>query len=511
MTGSCTVRRWVNPPLIAFVASIVISLITVLIAPLPAPQFHDEFSYLLAGDTFARGRLTNPTHPLWEFFETFQVLAQPTYASKYPPGQGMFLAIGQVIAREPIVGVWLSTALACAAIAWMAQAALARRWSTLCGLLAATHPQVLDWNWSYWGGAVAMLGGALLLGATLRMRHRASWRDGVIAGIGIAILANSRPWEGALLTVLCLIWMVALSRKRKFVPVLSSLAIVLAINFAWMGYYNWRVTGRATTLPYSLYEKQYAPTRPLAWLSPPASQPVYRILAMREFYLNWELPNYQSQRSTGGFIQASLGKLWDFAKGFGRAPTLLLALIGLPSALRRWKWMRIGVVIIVVCMLNSLPVLTYFPHYSAPIVPLLLLLIATCGFAIPRARRAVLTIVLIGQSIALVNWIVDRARTDTTSWNYTRQAFIDQRTATNEKALVFVRVQPEFLKTHPYLVHVEYVYNSADIDGQAVVWARDLGPARNRELIDYYRAAGDQRELLLFDVGQAFVPYNESK
>jgi len=241
-----TFTRFARRRVLAFVAVGVLTLVgrvaLLPLIPIPEPGAHDEFSYLLAADTFASGRLTNPTHPMWMHFESMHILQQPTYASMYPIASSVMMALGKVVFGHPWWGVWLSVGIFCAALCWMLQGWLPPQWALLGGLIAVVRIGWFSfWMNSYMGGTLAGIGGVLVLGALPRIMRQRRARDAVIMGVGIILLANSRPNEGfftaagALLVLT--IWVVRsrLALRELLPKIVLPLGLVLWVMCLGMG------------------------------------------------------------------------------------------------------------------------------------------------------------------------------------------------------------------------------------------------------------------------------------
>jgi hypothetical protein len=481
-----------------------------LFVSMPEPAIADEFSYLLAADTFSGGRLTNPSHPMWIHFESFHIIQQPTYASKYPPAQGLILAAGQIISGHPIVGIWLSIALACAAICWMLQAWVPPKWALMGGLLAMLRFGILGlWSQSYWGGAMAALGGALLFGAMRRILRRQQIGNTFLMGMGIVILANSRPFEGLLvsLPVLVVIFIriagktgspLAVSLKRVVLP----LVLIFAAAGVGMCYYNWRVTGDPLLLPYRVHEATYGISPLFLWQSL-GQKPDYRHKTIEDFQTYWALTWYMSQRSLTGLIKVAERKietLWEFYLGF----CLMIPMLALPWLVKN-RWMRF---IFFTCSLLLIGLLTETftgAHYAAP---------ATClVFAVviqgirhlrlwqrrrrPAGRWLAILIPVFYAVLLIVRLSLGLDPLNPKGWNFQRAELLSRLEADGARHLVIVGYGPE------HNLHQEWVYNRADIDGAKVVWARDMGVNSNCELINYFR----DRKLWYLQVdSENFIP-----
>ncbi|QDS97915.1 hypothetical protein [Adhaeretor mobilis] len=464
--------------------------VSVSLARWPEPVFHDEFAYLLASDTFAEGRLANPPHPMWRHFETFHVIHQPTYASKYPPGQGLMLALGQIALGTPLAGVWFSSVIAVVSCYWMLLGWTSRKWSFVGGLICATHPGLqLVWGQSYWGGWLAFAGGALVVGAAVRMIHRHAIRDALLMGTGAVLLALTRSFEGFVLCLAVGAWIA--DRWLHSRPILwreilgrsvAPLAAVLALLVVGLGTYNKAVTGHATTMPYASHEAAYGRCPLFLWQAPQEAR-TYQHEEIARFHNEWSMNWYHDQESIAGLIKTKSDMGWHSMKLF--FPTLL----ALPLVfVRPWKLGRLAriVGVLFIVWLATQSTVWNFPHYVAPLAPLLILLmvwglrhLSILGRRRLGVRHLVAGLLML-HLLSFVSIANNYVHASQAGWAVERARIAAKLATDDDKHLIFVRYDED------HSVYHEWVYNHADIDGSKVVWAREMGPEQNAELIDYF-------------------------
>jgi len=483
-------RRRVASVITVGATAIVLRLAILPLEPIPQPFIHDEFSYLLAADTFASGRLTNATHPLWTHFESFHINQQPTYMSMYFPAQGMTMAAGQVLFGHPWYGVLLSVALMCGAMCWMMQGWLPPAWALLGGILAVFRLGLFS-NWvnGYYGGAIAATGGALVLGAIPRMKSRATMRDACIFALGAIFLANSRPYEGLLVcgpAALALFWP-AIRKPR----VLIAPFVLVLIAGSLMAHYNQTVFGSALTLPYQTNRMTYASAPVFLWESPRPA-PVYRSKEMHDFFQIWEMHDFRLAQTAHGFVNKTVQKLAT-ALLFFFGIALLSPLVMLPRLFRdlRVRYLLVaGTVFILGLSANA----WFFPHYAAPFTAAIYVLLLQCMRHLRQYKAAGLALVRYAPLVCLVlagfRIYAEHLGLTIHRWpamwygteplGLPRAKVAARLEANSGKQLAIVRY------TAAHAPFDDWVYNAADIDASKVVWARELHATSDPELLQYF-------------------------
>ena len=503
-------RRKVASVLVVGLSGLGLRLAILPWCPIPIPFVPDDFSFLLASDTFSHGRLTNPTPPMWVHFESIHIDMLPTYMSMYFPTQGLAMAAGKVLFGNPWFGILITSALMCAAICWMLQAWLPPSWAFFGGMLAVVHLGLF----SYWintyhaAGSIAAFGGALVLGGLPRFKRRPSFGSALLMAIGIASMFTTRPFESMLLFIPVAVslvrWYLTSANRPRPSALLRQTAIPLAVVVAaasWMGYYDYRVFGSPLTLPYAVNRATYAMAPYFAWQKP-RPEPAYHHEEMRRFYHEDELADYQRSHSFGGFIKMTLIKAVSgtlYFTGLALLPFFFMA---------RRVFLDRRVRFLVICMgvLTAGMVLEIFliPHYLAPFTAAIYALglqgmrhmrvfrpgDQPVGMALVRLTTVVLIVMCVFRlyaqplHLSFPEW-------PSSTWNfswYGPDIFGKDRVAVKRHLESLPGGQIAIVRySAQHNPQDEWIYNAADIDQSKVIWAREMDPANNRELFQYYK------------------------
>ena len=469
-------------------------------SPIPSPLGADDFSYLLLGDTLAHFRLTNPVHPMHRFFETFFILQEPSYSSIYPLGPGLALAFGQLVFRQPWAGIAISTAAFTALCYWMLRAWTKPRWALVGGLLAFIQFGPFNhWMNTYWGGALAAAAGCLVFGAMPRLRDHWRTRDAALLGAGLAIHLLTRPFESIFLASSVILYFAPLiAQRRQLSRAASIAALVVLPAMGLMLLHDKKVTGSWTTLPYALCRYQYGV--PSTFTFQP--NPVPHNQLTREQRISYDVQSFVHGAGTdtiSSFMERLAGRVRFYRFFF--LPALYLALPAFFWSFRDPR-MRYVFFTLLLFFVGTNVYGYFYAHYVAGVTCLFLLLtvislenlsrLTILNHVVgPDAVRVILFLCgahflfWFGVQLASNREFAQNLEQYET-WDEVNHGDLDGRLGVNRQLAQYPGKQLVFVRYWPKHTLTEWIYNSADVDRQSVVFARDLGAEEDEKLLAYY-------------------------
>jgi len=251
-----------------------------------------------------------------------------------------------------------------------------------------------------------------------------------------------------------------------------------------MLYYNWRGTGNALSMPYTVVHKTYSVAPLFVWQTR-TPDPQYRHAIMKRFYLESE-PHYQAADTLvtwRGWLAIEPSRL-RMAKDllFGNFFLLLcVPMVFYLSPPLRLLLAILGIFMVALALESWNQI-----HYFGPVIGLAAVLkmnslrwLSTLQLHQRRIGVALATGVILCSSVSLIqDSLVFPARDAFSQERASIQRELESKEGSH---VVLVR----YADNHPPIQ--EWVYNRANIDASKVVWARQMSDIENRQLFDYFK------------------------
>ncbi|MEO8910198.1 MAG: hypothetical protein ABI408_08225 [Gemmatimonadaceae bacterium] len=452
------------------------------------PIVHDEASYLLQAETFARGRWVMPSPPLPSFFEQFHVFVTPTFSSKYPPGHGILLVPGIWLGLPGLVPLLLNGLAA--ALLFILVRRVVNGWvALLTVVLWLPMSTNLVFRPSYFSENTSSVLWLLGWWALLEWRDTKHEKWLILIACCIGWMAITRPLTALAFAIpigVVVIWQTARTHQWRQLlrPALFGIAIVSLLPIS-----SAKDTGSWRASPYSLYARDYLPfdrmgfgldtTPPLRSLPPDMQGMAKAFDPVHAKHTLDRLPNILYDRWHWMFVDAFRGN---------RLPLAIFAIVAL-AVLSGAGWFAIGSsLLLTLCYLGYAHDASWDLYYLE-IIPLFPFLTA-CGIwavwlalwrrgkdirqdfpgTVP-AQAALAGLIVCALWLVPASAEVLRAEQQQATRRAYQAGFFDAATRLPEShTIIFIRYAPW------HSVHTSLIANHADLPGARTWFVYDRGP-----------------------------------
>jgi hypothetical protein len=466
------------------------------------PVVHDEFSYLIGAQMLAHGRLWMHAHPLHQFFDSFQLIVDPVYASAYFPGTALMFAPA-VLAHIP---PWLAAAVMAGVVVALLYLVVTRLIDGSAGLLAAllllSAGMFRTLSVMVMSQAPVMLLGLIAILAWLNWRETQRARWAWLLGVAGGWAFITRPIDAVcLLLPIC----IAMLFDTRDIRRLTGWGVIGVVPFLLLQLIsNQGITGHLSETPFRFYADRDHPLTSFGFHHyEPGTRPLSDLPQKQDLYLRDYVPLIEQHSLANVPSQwwpRQLGQTFALNSSVPFVMLIPLALIGFAVARPR-DWIVLGALPLFAglyaCYVFFLP---HYPIILAPavIVGILLAVRSLPSLAPRRYQSAIatwLTLMLIGLAIAALPQWDSSASDEMFDAPLLRQVNTSLASLpANERAVVLFKYDPN------RNVHEEPVYNAgvAWPDEAQIIRAHDRGN-ENQLIYRYYAEHQPDRFFYQFD------------